>query len=462
MGGPILHDKLFFFFDSEWVRIALPIVTPATVPTPAFQQYVCGQLPLGGTDSVTGSTMPRRRNSCPFTRRCFRSIGNTAERRWPCSAVHSTAMAASFRQHRRTAMAAPIAKASPIPATITSKCRPPESTTTSTSKNTTWFRFQADSGLQAAYTDPINPLFNAISPQPLYSFASGYTHVFSQNLVNYFNPAFSWYESLFGASRFSEDAGGVSDRASGQRSQCAIHDYRRPGQYLGSGTSRFPLLHQRQSRLDEWGARIDSEPTCRIFRLNDFDFGEGAVPLVTYIDSAAIHLRCGLYRVEDFPGSPQRAFQFPESRSLCAGHVEGHANADLDFRYSRHIQFESAQSSQRSCALDGSFAAISHDVNQPLSAAIQTRLGKLFSSTPLAILQPRTAVAWQVEPKTVLQNRLRIVQRLLPGGVADMVGMNPPYVQTFQGGLLGTVGGTAIAPGVPNSAVDATVAAIRI
>ena len=65
-------------------------------------------------------------------------------------------------------------------------------------KNTTWFRFQTDNGLQAAYTDPINPLFNALSPQPLYSFAAGYTHVFSQNLVNYFNPAFSWYGSLFG------------------------------------------------------------------------------------------------------------------------------------------------------------------------------------------------------------------------------------------------------------------------
>jgi len=45
-------------------------------------------------------------------------------------------------------------------------------------KNTTWFRFQADTGLQAAYTDPINPLFDALSPQPLYSFAAGYTHVF--------------------------------------------------------------------------------------------------------------------------------------------------------------------------------------------------------------------------------------------------------------------------------------------
>src|SRR5260370_3647261 len=65
-------------------------------------------------------------------------------------------------------------------------------------KNTTWFRFQADTGVQAAYTDPINSLFDSVSPQPLYSFAAGYTHVFSQNLVNYFNPALSWSGSLFG------------------------------------------------------------------------------------------------------------------------------------------------------------------------------------------------------------------------------------------------------------------------
>src|SRR5258708_10842723 len=34
LGGPIRRNKLFFFFDSEWVRIALPIVSSTTVPTP--------------------------------------------------------------------------------------------------------------------------------------------------------------------------------------------------------------------------------------------------------------------------------------------------------------------------------------------------------------------------------------------------------------------------------------------
>src|SRR5271156_1428401 len=49
VGGPIVHNKLFFFFDSEWVRIALPIVTPTIVPSPLFQTYVLGQLSGGQT-----------------------------------------------------------------------------------------------------------------------------------------------------------------------------------------------------------------------------------------------------------------------------------------------------------------------------------------------------------------------------------------------------------------------------
>jgi hypothetical protein len=108
--------------------------------------------------------------------------------------------------------------------------------------------------------------------------------------------------------------------------------------------------------------------------------------------------------------------------------------------------------------LRGSFSSIPHD-NQPLNTVIQTHLGNLFSSTPVAILQPRTAIAWQFEPKSVLRTGFGIFSDILPGTVADLIGTNPPYDKTFQGGVLGSVGGTAIAPGAPNSAVGAIVAA---
>ena len=149
-------------------------------------------------------------------------------------------------------------------------------------KNTAWFRFQADSGLQAAYTDPINPLFNALSPQPLYSFAAGYTHVFSRSLVNYFNPAFSWYESLFGPSDFEKTLAAFPIVLQGSGANAPVHDSRRAGQYLGPRTPRLAIFHQRQSCLDHGAHELRFGTNTRIFRLNDFDFGEGAVPLVAY------------------------------------------------------------------------------------------------------------------------------------------------------------------------------------
>ena len=47
LGGPILHDKLFFFSDFEWMRLALPIVTPATVPTAGFPKLRSAATALG-------------------------------------------------------------------------------------------------------------------------------------------------------------------------------------------------------------------------------------------------------------------------------------------------------------------------------------------------------------------------------------------------------------------------------
>jgi hypothetical protein len=459
LGGPILHDKLFFFFDSEWVRIALPIVTPTTVPTPAFQQYVLQQLPLGGTDSVTGSTYVPAPQLVPFYQNMFSLYGKT-------SGVPLAVLGCPFNSDGTLASGAtPSGDGCANRQSISHSSDDHEQVQTAridyniNTNNTAWFRFQADTGVQAAYTDPINPLFNSISPQPLYSFAAGYTHGFSQNLVNYFNPAFSWYESLFAPSDFQKtlSAFPIVLQGSGANAPFTTIGGLDNTWLQGRRASRFFINDNLAWNRGSHEIRVGTN--VRILRLNDYDFGEGTVPLVTYTDLPQFVYGVASTATKTFPTNQNEPFNFLNLDLYAQDTWK--VTPKLTWTVGIRDTFNSnpLNPHDQVARLRGSFDSISHDVNQPLNATIQTHLGSLFSSTPLAILQPRTAIAWQFEPKTVLRTGFGLFSDILPGTVADLVGMNPPYVRTFQGGLLGTVGGAAIAPGVPNSAVDATDAA---
>jgi hypothetical protein len=449
-GGPMVHDKLFFFFDSEWVRIALPIVTATTVPTPAFQNYVLQQLAIGKPDpnnlgKYLDSPSPQ---SIPFYKQMFSLYGNTsgtAVRMLGCplgnggdGCANGQSVSHSSDDHEQVQ-------------TVRVDYNINE-------KNTTWYRFQTDNGLQAAYTDPINPLFNALSPQPLYSFAAGYTHVFSQNLVNYFNPAFSWYASLFGPTDF----------------QKTVQTF--PIVLQGTGPNPFTTVGgldntwvqgRRATRFfindnlawSHGAHELRFGTNTRIFRLNDYDFGQGTVPTVTYNNLEQYIYGVASTATKTFPTSANEPFNFLNLDFYAQDTWKLTRKLTWTFGVRDTLNSNPLNPHQHIARLKGSFHSISHDVNQPLNAAIQTDLSNVFSSTPLAILQPRTAIAWQFEAKTVLRAGIGVFSDILPGSVADVVGVNPPYVKTFQGGLLGTVGGTAIAPGVLNGAIDATAAA---
>ena len=458
VGGPIAQNKLFFFFDSEWVRIALPIVTAATVPTPAFQKYVLQQLPLGGADSVTGSVYQPSPQSVPFYQKMFSLYGNT-------SGTPLAVLGCPFDA----------GGAAPAIPNDGNGCANRQSVSHSgadheqvqtvridyniNEKNTTWYRFQTDNGLQAAYTDPINPLFNAISPQPLYSFAAGYTHVFSQSLVNYFNPAFSWYGSLFGPNDFQKTLATFPIVLQGLGANAPFTTIGGLDNTWVQGRCASRFFINDNLAWSHGAHELRFGTNTRIFRLNDFDFGQGSVPTVTYTTLPQFIYGVASTATKTFPTSPNEPFNFLNLDLYAQDTWKVTKSLTWTFGIRDTLNSNPLNPHQHIARLRGSFDSISHDANQPLNAAIQTGLGNIFSSTPLAILQPRTAIAWQFEPKSVLRAGFGIFGDLLPGSVVDIVGANPPYVKSFQGGLLGTVGGTEIAPGVPNGAVDATLAA---
>src|SRR5580700_3230561 len=460
VGGPMVHDKLFFFFDSEWVRIALPIVTATTVPTPAFQNYVLQQLPLGQTTDCApppGACYSAEPDLVPFYKKMFSLYGNT-------SGAPVEVLGCPFD----------VGGGSPAIANDGNGCANRQSVSRSSvdheqvqtvridynldEKNTTWFRFQADTGLQVAFTDPINSVFDSFSTQPLYSLAAGYTHVFSQNLVNYFNPAFSWYGSIFGPVNFQKTLSAFP----------IVLDGTGPNAFTTvGGLDNTWVQGRRASRFfindnlawSHGAHELRFGTNTRILWLNDYDFGQGTVPKVTYNTLPQYIYGVASTATMTFPTSANEPFNFLNLDLYAQDTWKVTRKLTWTFGIRDTWNSNPLNPHQNIARLRGSFDSISHDVNQPLNAAIQTGLSNVFSSTPLAILQPRTAIAWQFEPKTVLRAGFGLFSDILPGTIADIVGFNPPYNKSFQGGLQGTVGGTAIAPGVPNSAVDATVAA---
>jgi hypothetical protein len=449
LGGPIRRNKLFFFFDSEWMRIALPIVSTVTAPTPQLESYILQQLPVGGRDVLTGATYPAQPQLIPFYRQMFSLYNSTSGVPVPvlgcplgnngdgCAVRRSVSQSSADHEQVQTAR---------VDYNIDSN-------------NMAWFRFQADTGLQAVYTDPINSLFNAISPQPLYSFASGFTHVFSSRLVNYFNPAFSWYESLFGPANLEKTLAAFPIVLQGAGGSA-------PFTPLG-GLDNSWIQGRRATRFFindnlAWSAgahELRFGTNTRIFRLNDFDFGEGTTPTVAYTDLPQFIYGIASTATTTFPVADSQPFNFLNVDLYAQDTWKVTSKLTWTFGVRATHNSNPLNPHLAVARLPGSFNSISHDVNQPLSALIQTHVGNLFDSTPAAIWQPRTALAWEVRPGTVVRTGFGLFSDLLPGSIADLIAVNPPYVNTFRGGLLGTVGGIGIAPGVPGSAVDATVAA---
>ena len=125
--------------------LRFPLSQPLPFPTPAFQNYVLQQLPLGGTDSVTGSIYQPSPQSVPFYQKMFSLYGNT-------SGTPLAVLGCPFD----------VGGGAPAIANDGNGCANRQSVSHSSDdheqvqtvridynineKNTTWFRFQADTG----------------------------------------------------------------------------------------------------------------------------------------------------------------------------------------------------------------------------------------------------------------------------------------------------------------------------
>jgi hypothetical protein len=465
VGGPVLRDKLFFFAHYEGIRMALPLVARTTVPSPAYQQYVLQQLPLGGADPVTGTTLPAQPLEVPFYRNMFALYGDTSGTPTPVlscpidapGAVHSGQSAANLFDDSGCANI----RTQSMNNSDSEDLLVLKVDHTIDAENSIWYRFQQDTGLQAAYTDPINTIFNSYSPQPQRTLVVGYTHVFTPNLINQINPGASWYSSLFLPNNYSQVLQTFPIVLAGGSSNAPFTTIGGNDQTYTQGrkvtqwqiNDNLIWTHGRHSfKFGENSRRLD---------VSDYDLGEGVVPTAVYNDLAQFTYGAASTATAAFPVTQKEGIALgnldmyamdtwkPSPRWTAMAGLRATWNTDP---VNQHGLFARPA---------GSFLDMAHSATQPLSQAIQTNVRRLFPATPLFSWQPRASLAYKLSDKMALHAGGGIFNDIIPAQIADLGATNPPYAPVFVGGINGQVGGVAIAPGVPNSAVDATVQANR-
>jgi hypothetical protein len=465
VGGPIARNKLFFFAHYEGIRIALPIVTSTTLPTAAYQQYVLGQLAAGGYDPVTGTSLPAQPAEIPFYKNMFSLL--------PPAGGSPVAITACPLDASGSLLPAPPAgtllDGSGCAAQQQRSLNNSDSENlivikidhTIDAANTVWYRFQQDTGLQAEWTDPINAIFNAYSPQPQRTVVVGYTHVFSSRLVNQFNPGASWYSSIFEPNNYTQALATFPIvLASGSDSV--------PFTTIGGLNDTFP----QGRKVTQWQINDNLTWTrgrhtlhfgvnTRRVETSDYDLGEGTVPTVAYNDLAEFTYGAAFTAQQNFPVS--------HKERVAVGNLEYYGmdtykpTAKMTLTYGMRVTWNTNITSPQALfsRMAGSFLDAPHATDQPLNQVVLGHVQNLFPATPLFIYQPRASIAYQLRPRTAVHAGFGVFNDIIPQQIADSGLMNAPNDPSFTGGIGGQVGGLGIAPGVPSSAVDAAAGANR-
>ncbi|MGA9667726.1 MAG: carboxypeptidase-like regulatory domain-containing protein [Terracidiphilus sp.] len=447
VGGPILRDRLFFFGHYEGIRIALPLVSQITLPTPAYQQYVLGALATGGTDPVASTALPAQPAEIPFYQKMFSLLPASGGSPVPiigCPLGTNGDGCASQRQASLNNSDGENLIVVKVDHTINAK-------------NSIWYRFQQDTGLQAAYTDPINSVFNSYSPQPQRTLVVGYTRVFSPALVNQFNPGASWYSSIFEPNNYAQalDAFPI-ELASASDSV--------PFTTIGGNNNTYPQGRKvTQWQINDNLTWTHGKHTWKIgintrrLDVSNYDLGEGTVPTVTFNDLAQLTYGAAYSASQSFPVSLKER--------VSTGNLEYYAMdtykpvARTTITYGMRVTWNANVTSRKDqfSRMASSFLGASHDINEPLNQVVQGNVHSLFPATPLFVYQPRVSFAYELFPRLAVHSGFGVFNDIIPMQITDLAAMNAPNDPTFVGGIGGQVGGIAIAPGVPGSAVDAVV-----
>src|SRR5262249_16509107 len=362
-GGPIVKDKTFFFVNYEGLRLVLPTSTQARILTNAFQTATLANLAGANPaaipfyqnmfslyNAVQGSQVGTGDcNGFATVSPCFNRVQTTQS-----NFTHEYQASIRIDHHF-------------------------------SDRDSIFGRVQTDQGVQATFTDPINPAFNTQSTQPEYQGQLSWTHLLGANAVNEVKVCGEWYSAIFdNADRNAALAlfpttvafsggfsrmGGINFNFPQGRNVTQYQFVDDFSMTRGKHTMKFGVNYHRNDVTDfDYGVFTSGEAVTNVtdfFAGNTTTFQQN-FPSRTSQPIALYGL--GFYVQDEFRVTPK-----------------------LKLTLALRLDHNSNPVCQTNCfaELTGPFTSLNHDPSIPYNQAIQTGLHQAYPATDGVVWQPR-------------------------------------------------------------------------
>jgi hypothetical protein len=456
-GGPIKKDKSFFFVDYEGIRLLIPSVVAVNLPTQQFENAVIANL-----NTVSPASVPFYSqlfgvwNATPGAARAQNSLSGGG-----CSNVTSLAGIA-------------FGAANP--------CADQLQGGTSQATNDylivgrydqvignndkLFIRVQHESGLQATYTDPLSPAFDAQSTQPEWQSQLSETHTFGANKVNNFVASLQWYSALFTMTNPTAEFKALPETVF--LDDGSLFPLNNEGTFFPQGRAvtqygivddfswtrgrhglRFGVNFRRDDVSDHNFTNII--PFVQEATLNDLAFG-GVAPAPPGTPPG------GSILSQNFPLNTNVPIALYQLGWYASDEVR--VTSNLKLTLSMRFDHLSNPICQTNCFQSLSEPFQNLNRTAPVNQALATGLHTAFPSVTSVVYQPKVGFAWSPlgARNTVVRGGFGIFSDAIPtGGIDDILtnAPNDPSFNLFNGAL------SPAAPGSLNGQATAANAAFR-
>jgi len=442
-GGPIKKDKAFFFFDIEGLKLAIPAPQTLFVPTKGFESAVLGNL----TSLGLGASVPFYQTMFGLYNRVSQA-GAKQLAGGGCNDV-TTVNGIAFGAANPCAVQTVAA----LSAHTGDQLIVGKVDYNITNNDKFFARMEKEKGLQATYTDGIDPAFNGISDQPSWQGQVGETHTFGADKVNDFKASLLWYSAFFvmqdqaAANQALPYPGGSVTFALGDGTLSSLNpdnlafpEGRNITQWQivddfswvrGRHNYKIGVNFHKDYVTD--GNFFFTTPLVEPFSLGNFATGGtgGAGNLIFQAFPQRLEQRIGLYQLGFYVSDDVR--------------ITSNLKLTASLRFD-HLSNPTCQLNCFQRFAPGAFG----NSTAPVDSAIQSGLGQAFPSVTTIVPQPKIGFAWSPRgsQKTVLRGGVGMFSDALPTGAIDDFMQNAPLdpqIASFGGYIAppqtGTVNG---------------------